>query len=305
MKEFKDLTISTRTVMAYLNCSFDLVKVSSCLLKYLEQEKDVDKNYDGRIIDIRMPLLKSLKNENEKQKIEEYNKKSKKLHFKNQITVKMYVDNKIITAKIFRTGKFHLTGCKTENHRILGSVLLYKKIIELSNKEDPCLVMEGDKPTIILDIVMTNLDFSLGFRVDQIKLNDIIHDLVCVQDEKQKQYITSIYSIFDPSIQTSVNLKMEYPDPDIKIYEKITIQEDGTFEKTQIQNIDGVKKADTRTHTFLIFNSGKVIQSGRFYFTHMEEAYNKFMNIIQKYKKDIALKDEIPVKEKDFVKSVV
>jgi len=287
MKKFEELPISTRTVMAYLNCHFHLENISYTLLNYMNKHKD-ETNYNGKIVDIRIPnaILKNIKDDTHKKAVEELNQTKKKAHFKNQITVKLYIEGKIITAKIFRTGKFHVTGCKSKEHRILGCVFLYKKIIELSDTVDKSYVLhEGEtKPTIVLDIVMTNIDFDLGFKVDQIAFNDII------QEYQKSNPNENIYSVFDPCLQTSVNLKMEYSDPEKKEYEKITLHEDGTYTIDTIYNYDKIKNPTKRTHTFLIFSSSKVIQSGRFYNTYMRNAYEKFIDIVNTHKKKFEIK---------------
>lgn len=288
MKRFEELPISTRTVMAYLNCHFNLENISYSLLKNMNDDKD-KKDYNGKIMDIRIPnaILKNIKDENHKKIVEELNQNKKKAHFKNQITVKVYIEEKIITAKIFRTGKFHVTGCKSKEHRILGCVFLYKKIIDLSDPVDKSYILnQGDeKPTIVLDIVMTNIDFDLGFKVDQIAFNDII------QEYQKTNPNENIYSVFDPCLQTSVNLKMEYTDPEKKEYEKITINQDGTYEIDTIYNYDKIKNPTKRTHTFLIFSSSKVIQSGRFYNTYMRNAYEKFIEIVNTHKNKFEIKN--------------
>lgn len=288
MKRFEELPISTRTVMAYLNCHFNLENISYSLLKNMNDDKD-KKEYNGKIMDIRIPnaILKNIKDENHKKIVEDLNQKKKKAHFKNQITVKLYIEGKIITAKIFRTGKFHVTGCKSKEHRILGCVFLYKKIIDLSDPVDKSYILnQGDEnPTIVLDIVMTNIDFDLGFKVDQIAFNDII------QEYQKTNPNENIYSVFDPCLQTSVNLKMEYTDPEKKEYEKITLNQDGTYDVDTIYNYDKIKNPTKRTHTFLIFSSSKVIQSGRFYNTYMRNAYEKFIDIVNTHKNKFEIKN--------------
>jgi len=192
----------------------------------------------------------------------------------------MFIDNKVITCKVFRTGKFHMTGCKTDKQRLHGAAHLLQSIMEYSNPESPNYTLHDPLPEIVLEIVMTNLDFELGFHIDQKELDELI----------QRQGDESMYSVFDPCVQTSVNVKIEYPDPVAKYFEKIIIHGKNNFEFTTTDICPKAKQKETRTHTFLIFSSSKVIQSGRYYDSEMEPAFNKFIQFVQQHRSRLELK---------------
>lgn len=274
--DFKKLPISTRTVMAYINCDFDLERVCNSLHQKIQDDKQKP-DYDGKIFEMRMPKT-IMKNPIHQSFMDPPEEKPKR-HFRNQVTVKMFIDNKIITCKIFRTGKFHMTGCKTNRQRLEGSALLLQGIMEYSDPDSPNYSLHDPLPEIILEIVMTNLDFELGFHIDQKELDERI----------QTKCDESMYSVFDPFVQTSVNVKIEYPDPDTKCFEKIIIRGKNDFEIVKTTSCPKAKTKKYRTHTFLIFSSGKVIQSGRYYETEMEPAFNKFVNFIQKNRQRLEL----------------
>ena len=272
---FKELSISTQTVMAYINCEFEMKNITKRLTEYIENSKN-NPDHNGKILSIKAPSIFYTDTETG------IGDAKKGKHFRNQITVKMLINTKIITIKIFRTGKFHMTGCKEKEHRTLGSVLLLQTIIDLSSNDTPTYIMKLNhtQPHIVLEIVMTNVDFNLGFDIDQSALDNLI----------QKLNDPSFYSIYESCINTSVNIKMEYKDPPTKTFETITLLGNNNFKYGTTDICPDIKPKNTRTHTFLVFSSSKVIQSGRFYNTEMEPAYNKFIDFIYKHRNEIELK---------------
>ena len=68
----------------------------------------------------------------------------------------------------------------------------------------------------------------------------------------------------------------------------------GTLDKplviyTTSRTCPKARMKDTRTHTFLVFSSSKVIQSGRYYKNEMEPAYRKFLDFVCKNREQIEL----------------
>jgi len=97
IKDFKTLPISTQTVMAYINCKFNIENIESSL-EYVNvqnlSEADLKKvqGKHGEIYQIKGPnVTKGVP--------------AKKGHFRNQITIKLFIIDKIVTIKIFRTGR--------------------------------------------------------------------------------------------------------------------------------------------------------------------------------------------------------
>lgn len=273
LKNFKKLKVSTQTVMAYLNCTFNIENIE----KYIEcvpntlglTEKDLKtmKGSNGEIYQVKGPR-------------ETKGVIPTKGHFRNQIAIKIFIINKIVTIKIFRTGKFHMTGCKDINYQRAAAVSLINKIRACNTVEHPTFVIEDQDPlNIILETVMINIDFQIDFPIDQIALDKLI----------QKQGGEDFYTVFETTVNTSVNIKMDYEDPKVKTYEQIIFR-NKKVEYKQIADCPKSKKKENRQHTFLVFNSSKVIQSGRFYETEMEPAFNKFNKFINDNKDLIELK---------------
>ena len=270
-KPFQNLPISTQTVMAYVNCTFNIANIFDKL----------------PIEDIGNKNIKSINGEHGKiyqlkRAGQVRGAPTKKGHFRNQITAYIYVLDKMVTVKIFPTGKFHLTGCKNLKHQQQAVVELMNLIRLIHTDDNPTFEMEDDQPlNIILEVVMVNVDFHLGFDVDQKKLDQLL-----------QQEANDFYTIYETPVNTSVNIKLDYPDPIEKKFQQIIIQGPTDKPKVTFTTTTECPKArikDTRTHTFLVFSSSKVIQSGRYYDSEMAPAYKKFHEFIRNNRKNIEL----------------
>lgn len=188
----------------------------------------------------------------------------------------------MITVKVFPTGKFHLTGCKNLEHQQQAVIELSNHIRSIHTAENPVYTIEDNDPmNIILEVVMVNVDFHLGFDVNQKELDRLLQNVS-----------NDFYSIYDTPVNTSVNIKLDYPDPVDKKFYKIIIE--GAVKNPKITYTTTIecpkaREKGTRTHTFLVFSSSKVIQSGRYYSTEMEPAYLKFHKFILDNRKKIEL----------------
>lgn len=270
-KPFDGLPISTQTVMAYVNCRFDINNIFDNLPCEDIGNTSIKKiaGQHGKIYQL-------------KRAGQVRGAPTKKGHFRNQITAYIYILDKMITVKIFPTGKFHLTGCKNLAHQQQTIVELMKHIRKIHTEDNPTYEMEDDQPlNIILEVVMVNVDFHLGFDVDQRKLDRLL------QKESNE-----FYTIYETPVNTSVNIKLDYPDPDEKCFQQIIIEgtpDDPEVTFTTTNECPKARVNSTRTHTFLVFSSSKVIQSGRYYESEMEPAYKKFHDFILRNRKDIEL----------------
>ena len=270
-KPFQTLPISTQTVMAYVNCKFNIANI----FDKLPIEETGCTNM--KLIDGEQGKIYQLKRAGQVR-----GAPTKKGHFRNQITAYIYVLDKMITVKIFPTGKFHLTGCKNLKHQQQAVVELTNLIRVIHTEEAPTYEMEDDQPlNITLEVVMVNVDFHLGFDVDQKKLDQLL------QNESN-----DFYTIYETPVNTSVNIKLDYPEPADKKFQQIIIQGPADKPKVTFTTTEECPKARTkgvRTHTFLVFSSSKVIQSGRYYECEMEPAYQKFHDFIIRNRNHIEL----------------
>lgn len=273
-KLFKDLPISTQTIMVYFNCTFDINNIfNKIAIENVENIKDI-KGEHGKIYQIkRAGSVRGAP--------------TKKGNFRNQINVYMYIIDKMITIKIFPTGKFHLTGCKSVEHQQESVIQLTNAIRRIHSDEEPTYVIEdGERLNAILEVVMINIDFKIDYDINLEKL-----------DKLMQQYDVNYYTKYE-MINTSVNIKLDYDEPEVKEYQKIIIEgavDDPKITYTTVNECSKIKGKRDRTHTFLVFGSNKdcdvskVIQSGRYYSTEMTRAYENFYTFVMKNRPELEI----------------
>lgn len=275
-KSFEDLSISTQTVIAYLNCTFNIDNLFEEL-----PVKDITENKTDET------MIKEINGEHGKiyqLKNADRNRGvlSTKGHFRNQINMYIYIIDKMVTIKILPTGKFHLTGCKTPNHTHQAAIILARLINKVNTPEKPTIIMENDEPlNIILETVMVNIDFKLDFDIDLKKL-----------DKAMQNPDTPFWSIYDPPVNTSVNVKLPFELPEEIRHDHI-IFDKGINKSPKLTFTNKCPKATKmpkKEHTFLVFSSSKVIQSGRNYNSEMKPVHDKFIQFIKEHRSEIELK---------------
>jgi hypothetical protein len=198
--------------------------------------------------------------------------------FRNSVTIVMFIENKLINFKLSRNGKFQVTGCKHDGQAEKCVLYIWKYI---KDKPEMYSFSEGTILRAIYDPVMHNIDFSLGFQVNREALDDYIN---------MKTPYTSLLetTLGYTGVNIKIPVKVDYSDLKIKLKEysdvgvKTTLI---TFEDFLIKH----KKKDLRKklyNTFLVFQSGKVIMSGKVGI-FMSPSYYEFDSIIKKCGKNI------------------
>ena len=226
-----------------------------------------------------------------------------------------WINIKIFSGEKTNCAVFHLTGCKNQNQCERGILYLWRYIqlmgqgmsekelqYTIESREEmvltedgdlyydqvPVFVPEDDKKgpvfrefinneplTIVLDIVMINTDYHLGFQIDRKKLNNLMN------------HFNEIVSAFEPAGDTGVNTRMYYDTPEECIVDAMVWNDkDEDFDIVEMDKFEFYrtlpkkkKQPDRKHHTFLIFRKGKVIQSGCYY-PLMKHAYDTFMKIV-------------------------
>jgi len=194
--------------------------------------------------------------------------------FRNSVTVVIYIENKLINFKLSRNGKFQVTGCKHDGQAEKCVLYIWKYI-----KSYPDIYSFSDNLTnlkAIFDPVMYNIDFALGFQVNREVLDNHIN------------MNTPYTSLLETTLgYTGVNIKI----PVTTDYSKLKIKSKeyiGNTIRTKLisfsEFLKTYKKKDIKKiiyNTFLVFQSGKVIMSGKTAL-FMEPSYYEFINIINK-----------------------
>lgn len=290
---FDDIPVSTKTFIMMSNISINLDNLFNFLpiTKYVVIPKkrgrrkktvlpDPNKNIkEGSIITLqfgnklRGVLLKKKKKKEGKSTD----------YFRNSVTVVMVAGNKNINFKIFKDGKFQMTGCKEDEHAekcvkyIWSLIKAQKNIYSFNTEEDS----KTNYFNILFIPAMRNIDFSLGFNIDREKLDEFFN---------QHYY----NSLLETSIgYTGVNIKLRSKKSilDLKI-KKIEYENEKWSEPkyvpyetylNMLKPKDRQKKLDKdreRYNTFLIFHSGKCIVSSMCE-EFARESYYEFLDIVK------------------------
>lgn len=285
--DFSDIEISTMTIIGVANWNLNIEKLFENLVtteyvvipkkrgrKKKEVKEEPNKHIkEGDIITLKYKDkikgvdLKSKKNNN-----------SKKGYFRNSITVVMFVGGKLINFKISKNGKFQITGCKTDIHAELCTKYIWNYIQDSPESNQICNIKKDEKPTVTFLIVMTNIDFNVGFNVNREALDDFINTK------------TTHNSILETSFgYTGVNIKIPLDKSQGEPNHKRLTLEGKEWVKDDIKGEEYLlsltqkdfKKENSkpRYNTFLVFHSGNVILSSKHRY-YMKNVYDDFIKIV-------------------------
>jgi len=284
--EFSDIKISTQTIIAVSNLVFDL----NLLYNYLPvTEYTVVKRKRGRkkkveIVDpnknIPVGSIISVQNKTNVRGAVLKKKKESKTYFLNSVTVIVTLeDDKMINVKVSKYGKFQITGCKKKEHFInciryifanvkKAESYIGEKIYTMKNNEA--------EPRMVFNIVMKNIDFKVGFSIQRDKLDTFM------------SMNTDFTSHYEGSITTGVNIKLQSEHPYEPNLNQLIIKTDSEYEIVSVPYSEYLSFLDEKElkkemkkvkfHTFLVFCSGSIIQSGSG--PDMEKVYKKFMKTL-------------------------
>ena len=210
------------------------------------------------------------------------NDPGKKSFFRNSVTIQMKIDeDKFVNGKICSNGKFQITGCNEDRYAYYFIYILYEKMMETSALiGEPIVtiikntIFKTDYPTAIMNVVMKNINFKIGFHIQRERLDEYIRTH------------TPYYSLFLSDLHTCVNIKMKSTQHANEKMDMIIMRskQDMIMQKIDLSvystYYDCNKKMNKdKYHTFLVFYSGSVILSSSGPDT--EQVYNEFMRIIQ------------------------
>lgn len=248
---------------------------------YLKKYKKPFIKYMNRVIDpndedqVKLILddIQTLEN-NSLKKHGRQKKKKDNEHFYNScsIIVKASLDIKCVNIKLFNNGKITLTGSKEESDGYYSTCILLEEMkknkgifIDIENEE------EINKLNIVnYKITMINSDFNTNFRIDLLKLLNILNTsykelFTKFNPEKYRGLIIGFYWNTDKLIQ------------DGKCNCTIKCNGKGS----------GTGNGLCKKITISIFKSGSVIITGGRLTTQIDSAYQLINNIFKKYYYDI------------------
>jgi len=238
----------------------------------------------------------------EQEKLEKLEKIDGKnvLDFQNQICIIMNIGTRTVRQRktgqnttivpinlnimIFRNN-FKIAGCKKEAEAYKAIRILWGELKRIGCYK----TIDNYSPRFVVDTVMTNFDFQLGFTINRKKLNEIMN---------LPEYSSMICSsIFEPTSHTNVKIRMKKKEPQgwydiVLVFSEeddkndpdgfLHIQKKIRIFSNPYKNTKNSKKK-SKYHTFLVPRSGKVIVSGK-YNILLEKQYLLFLDIIDKYR---------------------
>ena len=295
--KFEDVPISTQTIISVSNLKFNLNLMYQYLpiTEYIIIKKKRGRKKKVEVVNPNQNIapgsIISIQNKtNIRGSILKESKKENKTYFLNSITIVMVLENgKLINSKISQNGKLQITGCKNMDQCVEMIRYLFKHIkeIEVQIGQSMFSLKYGSKstnrnPTFIFNVVMKNIDFKVKFNINREKLNQFINDN------------TEFCSLFESSVNTGVNIKIKSNVSYEENLNSIEILPDLTIVKSMVPFNSYISYLDEKErkkenkkekyHTFLVFHSGSIIQSGSG--PEMINVYNKFVNILMLYKKE-------------------
>jgi len=288
--EFDDIKVSTKTFIVMTNISLNLKKLFEYLpvtdYTFVPKKRGRKKKTETaeQTIIIKSGSIITMKYENQlkgvelKQKKVQPNKPKKSKWFRNSFTIVMILDNKPINFKVCQNGVLQVTGCKLDVHAEKCIQYVWEYIKE--QKDIYNFKTEKQELEILFIPAMRNIDFSLGFNIDREKLSKYL--------STQTEFNSLLESSFG---YTGVNCKIKI-DREISTMKikKISYIKDNWVEETtdygyylsKLTEKERQKKINKeRYNTFLVFHSGRTIQSG-ISSEFSRDSYYYFLKIIRK-----------------------
>jgi TATA-box binding protein (TBP) (component of TFIID and TFIIIB) len=277
MLNYDDIKVSTKTVIAISNVTIDIEGVyrSYPLLKETEA--------------VSTPgiVVKTIYYGADRRGVALPEKRKKKKSFRNAINVICGVDpmsTKTVNFKLSKNGKFQMTGCKSEEQA--SSVVAFFISELLTHCREHITVNKNRSITVFFQTVMTNIDFSIGFKINRQKL-----------DEFMNRY-TEHHSLLETSCgYTGVNIKYQLNRKWWDVSVPVIMCEDiesslpiewkqNTAPLSQLTEITTEKKQKKKYNTFLVFHSGNIIMSGMLRET-MKDDFDVFVRMLMGWKEEI------------------
>lgn len=287
LKNFDDIKVSTQTVIIYTNLKLQIDKIFDTLpiteYEVVKKKRGRKKKGNDEVVQQVIPYgsIITLKYEDKhrgvllKQKKQKSKSASKKTecYFRNSLTIVTYIDEKMINYKVSDNGRLQVTGCKNNEQAIKIFENFYEKLKEYAPNY---FSFEGDLECIYR-VVMTNIDFSLGFMVNREALDKHIN--------MNTEYTSLLETSFG---YQGVNIKVPLDLPEHTLLKRVYTKETTKDirmpyeEFLDILNEKERKKevAKKRYNTFLVFNSGIVIMSSMMK-DFMKPYYEEFIEMVR------------------------
>ena len=256
------LRVSTRSAICKITQNINIDKMVEILYYNINKNLVQKENLDYPIVGIKYKNINI--NLNEVRKKKNKSKKKKEKNFYNQVTliIKPRADIRPQNIKLFRNSSISMTGGKNKNDGLCAVVALLYEI-----KKYPIIFRSDSERENInykdFRITLINTDYSLEFKVDRMKLYDILIN----------QY--NMFVIYSPDIYSGVKIYFFW-NKNHKVQDGICRCEEKCYIKKKNKNkIGGCKRV-----TIAVFQSGKIIITGADKIKQTKNAYSCINDII-------------------------
>jgi len=287
--DFDTIPVSTKTVIARTNAVYDIHRL---FMKLPVAQYEVPPKHRGRrkTIDQDDPnaglpsgSIVTLKYFEHVRGVDLKKKAGSTKYFRNALSVVMKVDEKLVNFKLSKNGKFQMTGIKTDAHTIECVKQMWRHIRDL---EDPSVwKVHGERLEAVVKVVMTNIDFALGFKVNRASIDRYVN-----QNSPHHSLLETSFGYTGVNIKFPCEQKLDrsldryYMDLATGEWEAGSVQLCDYLQT--ISPEDRLKESKLRYNTFLVFHSGNVIMSGVI-LPLMKDAYREFLDIVAKSRSEI------------------
>ncbi len=276
--DFKSLKVSTKTFCAKTNLTLNIKEVAA-LIPIVEIPPGTQKK---NVKSLKLPSGSIIcTNYLGETRGTSFKKKKSKRWFRNSFSVIIWNGEKLLNFKVCRNGTFQITGAL----HFEDAQLCIKRIWELikNNKETWTLPSQDEEVRGYIVPAMRNVDFTLPIKINRAGFNAFI-------EKNNEDYYCLLETSFG---YTGLNVKKKITKPiqELKIkkirsplstQESVWHESMGTYSEFLELLSDKERKQKlehSRYNTFLVFHSGKIIQSG-LSFDFMKNDFDEFQNII-------------------------
>lgn len=250
--DFDELKISTQTIIADTGIPMDIEDIFARVS--VDNDKgsaSVGQDWMSLVDTVR---IMAMYHKEQTVVSEQYEFKKRSRFFRNALNVILCIGGtKMINFKLSKNGKFQLTGCKDAGHAKASVVAFLRRVHAVCGCLPPTT-------TVVIQTVMTNVDFNTGHAINRTILDDNMNRL------------TPFFSLLETSFgYTGVNIKIPVPQDYWRTLDvPVIIIEEGSRIREETRVLGDVLQAQDRQkvmikpkyNTFLVFHSGNIIMSG-------------------------------------------
>jgi hypothetical protein len=239
----------------------------------------------------------------------------KRKPFDNTITMVLIIDNdgeklRTVNIKIPRTGNIQMTGCRDKTQALKAVRWIWKHLEPI--KESYTIQENGENEEKFFScatfIYMNNISFNLGFHIDLMRLTDFINtcesEFIPIYNTTIEYAGVKIQKVAEQTVNPKFS-RYEYRNGTWyhkrEIFDKI-VHLTGKKVRGEFPSYHEFPRFQDRYHTFLVFDSGVVTQSGMCP-VQMMRVFYEFCFLLKNNQEEI--ETQMPIKKKKEKKHIL